>query len=253
MISAIVLTKNNEDHIEKCLRSLSFCREIIIIDDFSNDKTLFKCQTLSKKCRIYQRRLDNNFAAQRNYGLSKVKNKWVLFVDSDEIVSASLKTEIISLLQNKKLDFDGYYLKREDVFLGKKLKHGETGKLYLLRLAKKEKGLWQRPVHEIWQIKGKIGVLKNPLIHYPHNRLEEFLQKINFYSTLNAYYLFSLKQGVCLFGLIGYPTAKFLFNFFYKKGFLDGLPGFIHAVLMSLHSFLTRAKLYLLYYGEKKS
>ena len=147
-ISAVVLTKNEEENIEKCIKSLSFCDEIIIIDDNSTDETISKIRMLNAKCQIYSRDLGGDFASQRNFGLQKANGDWVLFIDADETVSKKLADEIIKQIKVGKAGVNGNYFKREDIFLGKKLKHGETGSVKLLRLAKKDKGTWKRKVHE---------------------------------------------------------------------------------------------------------
>ncbi|MGB9911134.1 MAG: glycosyltransferase family 2 protein [Microgenomates group bacterium] len=265
MISAIVLTKNEEKNILGCLKSLSWCDEIIIIDDFSEDKTIknvrmfecsrknvqmFKYSNVQKgklKVKIYKRGLEGNFAKQRNFGLKKAKGEWVLFIDADEKVSPELKKEIKEAIKKDK--YNGFYFKRWDFFGGRWLKHGEIGEVRLLRLAKKTAGQWKRPVHEVWEVKGKIGEFKNPLWHYPHSTINEFVKKIDFYSTLHAKALKEEGKKASLKKIIFYPLGKFLKNYFFKFGFLDGTPGLIVSLMMSFHSFLAQAKLYFL---EKK-
>ena len=244
MLTAVVLTKNEEKDITACLKSLSFCDEIIVIDDFSSDKTI----KLAKKftSRIIPRKLEDNFASQRNFALTKARGDWILYVDADEIVSSSLKQEITKTIKQNRKTINGYFIKREDVFLGKKMHYGETGNIKMVRLARKDKGRWVRPVHEVWEIRGGIGSLNNPLLHYPHKTISDLLQKINYYSTVNAKYLHSQKTAVRQVDIFLYPTGKFFLNFFIKLGFLDGTAGLIFSLMMSLHSFLTRAKLYFL-------
>ncbi|MCR4264389.1 MAG: hypothetical protein NUV98_06765 [Candidatus Roizmanbacteria bacterium] len=142
---------------------------------------------------------------------------------------------------------DAYYLKRRDVFLGKELKHGESGTNTFIRLAKRNAGEWKRPVHEIWDVAGETGELKTPIDHQAADSLTEFVSKLNDYTTRNAKYL--KKQGVkaSAWDILAYPIGKFIQNYILKRGFLDGQHGFVHAVLMSFHSFSTRSKLYLLW------
>ena len=142
---------------------------------------------------------------------------------------------------------DAYYLKRRDLFLGKELKHGESGSSKFIRLAKRNAGTWKRPVHEVWDVTGEIGELKTPIDHDSARSLTEFVSKLNAYTTRNVEYL--RKQGVksSAWDILAFPTGKFLQNYLLKRGFLDGSHGFVHAVLMSFHSFLTRGKLYLLW------
>jgi Glycosyl transferase family 2. len=129
-----------------------------------------------------------DFAAARNSQLARVKTPWVLFLDSDETVTPELEKEITEILNLKSNIYSAYYLKRQDTFLGRVLKHGETGKAKFVRLAKGDFGQWVRPVHEVWQGKGRVGELEHPLLHNPHESISSFLDKINRYSTIDAQY-----------------------------------------------------------------
>ncbi len=257
MISAVILTKNEEKNITECLKTLQWCDEIIIIDDYSEDGTVKKINNerdrafgerslLSQsEIKIFEHHLNRNFAAQRNFGLEKATGEWILFMDADERVSEQLREEILKQVQNdKQQKFVGFYLKRKDFLFGRGLNHGETGNIKFLRLAEKGSGKWVRAVHETWQVRGKISELENPLLHYPHQTIKEFLEDINFYTDLNAQTFY--QQGVRADSLqiLVYPAAKFVKDYFLKLGFLDGLPGLLSAILMSFHSFLTRAKLW---------
>lgn len=239
MISAIVLTKNEEKNIEACLKTLQWCGEIIVVDDYSEDRTVEIAKRNGAK--VYLHRLGNDFAAQRNFGLSKAIGEWVLFVDADERVTPALREEIA----NGGTNYDGFNLKRQDYFGGRWLRHGETANVKLLRLGKRAAGKWQRKVHEFWDIKDNIGELKNPLLHYPHPNLDDFLGHINFYSTLHAeaFYEHGVKPNP--FWIIVNPLGKFIINWIFKLGFLDGTAGLMMALIMSFHSFLAWSKLYL--------
>ncbi|MFH0863680.1 MAG: glycosyltransferase family 2 protein [Candidatus Gottesmanbacteria bacterium] len=260
MISAVILTKNEEKNIKDCLEAVKWCEEIVIIDDYSEDQTVSTCEMSNVKCQIFQRHLDKDFAAQRNYGLEKARGparhasqgdaggEWVLFLDADERVTEDLKEEILHFVQNDK--YNGFYLKRKDFLFGKRLNHGESGNIKLLRLAKKDSGIWGRSVHETWQIKGLIGELTNPLLHYPHQKISEFLHDINIYTDINAQVFYQQEIKVRFWQIFIYPFGKFIKNYFFKLGILDKTPGFIHAVMMSFHSFLTRAKLWVLWHSS---
>jgi len=251
MISAIVLTRNEEKNIEACLDLLKWCEEIIIVDDYSTYKTINLLK--SSRVKVFRRRLNRDFAAQRNFGLKQARGKWVFFVDADERISPALQAEIQYRISNIEYrNTNGFYLKRKDFFGGRWLRHGETAKVRLLRLAKKGAGEWNGKVHEVYKISGETGELKNPLLHYPHPTMTEFLEQINYYSDLRAEELYS--QGIysSLFQILGYPLAKFLQNWILRLGFLDGPPGFMVAMMMSWHSFLVRSKLYLKWFTMNK-
>lgn len=236
MISVVILTKNEEKNIQRCINNLAWSDEIIIVDDYSTDKTLKKV----KGCRVFKRKLNGDFAGQRNFGLSKAKGNWVLFIDVDEVVTKELGKEILTRI--KYSDKSGFYIRRVDTFLGIELKHGETGSVKLLRLAKRKSGKWKRKVHEYWGVNGETCELTYPLLHYHDQRLTSFIDKINFYSGIHAKENIKNGKRANVWRIILYPTGKFFVNYFLKLGFLDGVSGFIMATMMSFHSFLSWSK-----------
>lgn len=241
MLTAIVLTHNEEKNIKKCLKSLSFCDERIVLDDCSSDDTKKIAEALGAK--VYENKLNDNFSAQRNYGLEKAKNEWVLFLDADEILEENLQKEIEKVVnENKK---NAYFIPRKDFLFGKELKHGDVGRVSFIRLGKKSKGVWKGSIHEVWEFKDGVGRCKSPILHYPHQTITEFLRELNFYSTIRAHELFRKKIRTGTFQIVCFPILKFLYLFLIKLGFLDGMAGIIHAVLMSFYTFLVRGKLFL--------
>ncbi len=249
MISAVILVKNEEKNIVNCLDDLLTFDEIIIVDDYSTDKTseiLKKYEKDHPKIKIFKRKLDNDFSAQREFGISKAKNDWIFFVDADERVSKELSTEIkeIATVNSK---YDGFLIKRIDFMWGRELKHGETGSIELLRVFRKNKGSLKGKVHEVWVTEGYVEKLTNPILHYPHESISEFLGEINFYSDLRAQELYQAGKKTGFLRIIIYPKGKFFLNYILRGGFLDGTAGIVHAGMMSLHSFLVRGKLWLLW------
>jgi len=253
MLSVVILTKNEERNIEECLESVKWGDEIVLVDDCSDDKTLEIVRSEMReagceKIKIFSRSLDGDFARQRNFGLEKAKGDWILFVDADERVSPELRREIESVTSYKSPLVTGFYLKRLDMIWGRELKHGEAGSVKLLRLGRKEAGKWEGKVHERWEIGVKdLGELENPLVHLPHPTMTEFLEEVNFYSTLRAKELYDQGKKTNLLEIICFPLGKFFQNWIFRLGFMDGMPGFAVALLMSFHSFLVRSKLYLLW------
>lgn len=237
-ISAVVLTKNDQDSLKQVLKSLSFCSQILVIDDYSADDTI----SIAKKmgAQVHKRKLNNNLAKQRNFALKKASHDWVLFIDSDELVTEKLKKEIMQVLPDT--NKQGFFIPRKDMFLGKKLKHGEAGNIKLLRLARKDKGSWQRAIHEVWQVDGEIGSLKNPILHNRNISISQFIQRINFYTSIDAQELKKEGKTYSLAQLIFKPIGKFIYNYVILLGFLDGVRGFIFAYIMSLHSIIVRVK-----------
>jgi len=244
MITVIVLAKNEEENLKRCLKSVSWADEILVIDDNSIDKTAEIAGSFGAK--VIKHPLGGDFGQQRNFALSKAKNDWVFFLDADEEVNGELKDEILLAVNEAKQNKIAFYFKRNDFFMGKWLKHGEAGNLKILRLAKKGAGDWKRKVDEIWEIKKETGVFGSPLLHYSHPDLKHFLESINKRSTLNAGVFFEENKKLNFYEWLK-PIGKFIQNYFFRLGFLDGIRGFIFAVLMSFHSFMVRSKLYLLW------
>lgn len=240
MLSAIVLTRNEEKNILLCLKSLTFCDELLVIDDNSTDQTVI----LAKKhgAKVMTHPLSNDFSQQRNFALGKAQGDWVLFVDADEQVDKRLQNDIKKAIQQDKID--GFYLKRRDCLWGKPLFHGESGHREIVRLARKNAGKWEGKVHEVWNVKEPTRSLEHYLLHYPHQSIVEFLSEINYYTSLRAHELFQQGVRVRWWDIILYPKAKFFQNYLLRTGFLDGVRGLIVALLMSLHSFLVRGKLW---------
>jgi glycosyltransferase involved in cell wall biosynthesis len=241
-ITAIILTKNEEKNIKNCLKSLSWCDEIIVVDDNSQDKTVEIAR--KHKAKIFINPLHGDFASQRNFALAKAKSEWVLFIDADEIVPDSLAYEIQNATGSN--NFNGFYIKRTDILWGKQLRYGETGNMKLLRLAKKDSGLWEGKIHEKWNIKNPAGILQNPIRHFPHKTLGEFIKEINFYTDIRAHELNEINVRISFCGIFLYPLGKFMVNYVFKRGFMDKIPGLIFATVMSFHSFLVRGKLWIL-------
>lgn len=248
-ISAVVLTKNEEEQIARCLASLSWCDEIIIIDDSSTDKTI----TIAKKynVKIHNHPLSNNFAQQRNFGLGKASGEWVFFVDADEVVPLSLREEITFRIHSRDV-FDAYSLNRKDFMWEREMQFGESGATRFVRLGKKNSGVWRGNVHEVWHVEGMTGSLKNSLFHYPHQSIEEFISEVNLYTDIRSKELFDRRVPVRISDIVLYPKLKFIYTFFLRAGFLDGIEGFLFAIIMSFHSFLVRAKLWLLWQEKKR-
>lgn len=244
-ISVVILSRNESASITRALNSVSWADEILLFDD-SDDDTIKKAKTLGlgKKLKIFKVVNQHDFASLRNDALLKVSSEWVLFIDADEEVSKELAKEIQEVIS--KNENTAFYIKRRDFFLGTWLKYGETGSIGHIKLGKYDVGKWMRPVHEYWDVKENVGSLSNTLNHYPHPTVAEFLAHIDRWTSLDAKVFFDSGVRSSRWKIICYPLGKFLQNYFLKQGLRDGMPGLIMAMMMSFHSFLTRAKLYML-------
>jgi hypothetical protein len=171
-----------------------------------------------------------DFAKERNSLLKKSKAEWVFFVDSDEKVSPALIKEVNQLTNELSNKYNGYYVFRKNYFLGK-----YNGMDKILRLGRRNAGMWERKVHETWKINGNIGILKNPLVHNTAKNLHEFINKINNYSTLHAEENLKSGKRSNIFKIIFYPMFKFVQSMIIGRGF-------VMSMLQSLHSYLAWSK-----------
>jgi glycosyltransferase involved in cell wall biosynthesis len=245
-ISLVILTKNESENIQNNFGWLKDCpkiNELICIDDFSDDDTIKQIEKLQSKnlsVLFYRRGLDNNFSSQRQFGIEKASNDMILWLDADETPDVKL----IEFINHIDTDQYNYSFNRLDTFLKKELHHGETANQSFLRLFNKKSGQFVGQVHEKW-VSSTPTKPENLIIHHhAHTTLKEFFTKINFYSDIRSHELFSQKISTNVFEIIFYPKAKFIYNYFILGGFLDGTPGIIFALGMSLQSFLSKAKLW---------
>jgi len=241
-ISAIIIAKNEEDKIERAVKSIQFCNEVIVVDDESTDKTRERAEKGGAKVLIHAK--NNDFGAQRNWAMGKAKNEWILFIDADEQVTENLKLQISNLKFQKGVT--AYAIPRRDFFWGHEMRYGETKQARtkgIIRLVKKESGIWAGSVHETFIPSGSVGKLDEFLNHYAHDSLSSFVQDINIYSSLRASELDKIGKKVNPLELIFLPFGKFIYTYFILLGFLDGPSGFVYSFIMSFHSFLVRAKL----------
>lgn len=248
-ISLALLTKNDQKNIEmhfNWLKDIKTIDEIVVVDDFSNDKTISSLKSIidsSQTLKVYKRHLKGNFSQQRQYLISKTKNNWILWLDPDE----QLSTPLISYLLNfsPKANIDSYQFVRQEIFLGHKLNHGQAI-TRVTRLFDKNQGCFRGKVHEIWVSSSGLS-LNLYLYHHSNLTIDQALKKINFYTDIRSGELFDQKITTNIFEIICYPIAKFIQVYIVKLGLLDGIPGIILSLLMSFHSFLVRAKLWHLY------
>lgn len=238
-ITGVIITKNEERNITETISELSFCDEVIVCDNVSTDGTLklarkTKAIVISKKFESY--------SDQRNYALDKATGDWVFFLDADERVSENLQKEIIEFVGNSRKD--ALKFKRDDCFLGQKILHGENATVTLLRLAKRDSGVWKRDVHEYWDVTGTFDTAKYPIKHYSPKNISSYIEKLNNFAKIHSQE--NLKEGKnpSLVFVIFIPFLKFIDDYILKLGFLDGVAGFVIAVSMSLHSFLSWSTMY---------
>jgi (heptosyl)LPS beta-1,4-glucosyltransferase len=237
-ISAVVLTKNEEDRIEKCLQSLQWVDEVVVFDSGSTDKTLEIAKTFDN-VKVFSEPGWGGFGKQRQISKDVATGEWIFMVDADEVIPDTLRDEIKTKLAEGNLN-KAYAIPRKVWVFGKLLKYCWYPD-YVVRLYAKEKSHYKSEdlVHEKVYLNNEVKVKKltNPLLHFTYRDLDHFLEKSNHYTKAWAEKYFKAGKRTNLFQAIWHSTCCFIKNYFVKLGFLDGKYGFLIAVLCAHSTF----------------
>ncbi len=252
-LSVLIIAGNEEKNIKDCLESVKWADEIVLIDSESKDNTVEIAKQYTDK--IFAKKWEG-FAAQRKFGLDKVSHDWVLSIDADERVTEELRNEITELINilpsvvqkdeniNLKPKFDSYLIPRKNYFLGKHITTCNWYPDYQLRFFRKDKAaVTNRKVHEGYFVEGRRGKLKGELIHLTHQSIAGTINKINYYSTLEAEEKVN-KKKVSALGIVLHPAAAFFNHFIVRKGFKDGVHGLMISIIHAMTNMLTYMKIW---------
>ncbi|HSX09867.1 MAG TPA: glycosyltransferase family 2 protein [Candidatus Saccharimonadales bacterium] len=248
-LSAVILTKNSEDMIADCIDSLSFCDEIIVIDDYSTDRTAELAKHLGASVYPYT---SDSFAKRRNLGMQKAKGKWVVYLDVDERVSPDLKDAIQAVLERKKDIYAAYRLRRKNFYLG----NNEWPVLEKLeRLFKKSKfEEWYGDLHESPRVNGDIGDIEEGFIrHYTHRDLTSMLDKTIQWSKIEAELRFNANHPrMSWWRFFRVIITAFYDSYIRQQGYKVGTAGLIESMFQSYSMFITYARLWEMQYNSQK-
>jgi len=239
-VSACIVTFNEEENIEDCLKSVSWADEIIVVDSFSSDATLDIARRYTD--RIYQREW-RGINDQRNFAASKATCDWILSIDADERVTPYLREEIERELSRPDCPYDGFYVRRKNFYLGRWMRFGGWYPEYRLRLFRRGQGRFvgMEP-HDKIVCDGRTKKLKGELLHFSFKSLADQMERSNRYSTIQAQELLRRGCRLVLPRMVLCPIGDFVRAYILKLGFLDGVQGLISAVMLAFHVFLKYAK-----------
>lgn len=232
-ISALVITYNEIGYIERCLESVSFADEIIVIDSYSTDGTYEYLQS-QPNVRVIQNPF-SNFTAQKSFALKHAQNDWILFLDADEVVSPALQREIIATASGN-AEHSAYWFYRTFMFQDKVLRFSgwQTDKNYRLFRKSKARFTDKKIVHETLEVNGTSGILKEKLTHYCYKNYEDYKGKMLTYGRMKAKEDFYKEKHFNYFSYIFKPAWKFVNHYFLRLGILDGKRGLIICYLNAL-------------------
>ncbi|MEK7565652.1 MAG: glycosyltransferase family 2 protein [Patescibacteria group bacterium] len=236
-LSVAIASYNEEKNLARCLESVrQLADEIIVVDEKSSDDTVRIAEKYTDKIFL----VDHIpiFHKHKQMALDKCSREWILQIDCDEELSPELKKEI------KNLDFtaNAYKVPRKNFIFGKWLEHTGWYPDYQIKLVRKNKTHYPcKSVHEDLVVNGEIGTLKSDLLHYHYVSVDQFIDRMNRYTTNDAEFL---NQTVTWSDALKFPLDEFLKRFFYWEGYRDGLHGLVLSLLMALNRLVVFAKLW---------
>lgn len=239
-VSAVIITYNEEQIIEKTLAQLYWCDEIIVVDSYSTDNTVRICSTYG--CKVFSRHFDG-YGSQKQFAIAQAKNDWVLSIDADEVMTDELVQEIVNLSEND-LEHAGFSFRMNMVFLNKEFLYGKESGRYFLRLFNRQKGgVTSEKVHEGIQVTGSVKKLKHIVRHYSYHSVFQYLEKFNRYSTYSADIAFRKGKNKSIAVLLLAFPFNFTKYYLLERNFLNGLKGFYWSAFSTFYHFAKYVKL----------
>ncbi len=238
-LSVVIITLNEEHNIARCIKSLTWADEVIVVDSGSQDRTQNIARELG--ARVLEHKWEG-YGQQKNWAASQCKYPWIFYVDADEETTPALRTEIEIFLTEGK--YQAAAFPRRTWFLGRWIKHGGWYPNILTRLAHRDHSRWTEPaVHESLEVKGSIYQMQEDLLHYTFRDVGDQVSTNIKFAKLGA--KVAKQRGECgsLYRIITKPLAKFLETYLWKRGFLDGVPGFVISINAAHSQFMKYVEL----------
>jgi len=243
-LSLAIITYNEEENIVRLLDSLTdTVDEIIIVDSFSTDRTKEICTLKYPQVKFSEKKF-NGYGEQKNHALTLCCHEWVLFLDADEVPDEDMKRSITEIVSSERTEFNVYKARFNNHLGVHLIRFGGWGNVCRERLFRKKYARYSDDkVHEFLITDQKAGLLEGKLNHYTYKSIHHHVSKINKYSDMMAEKMYERGKKINRFKIIVSPIFEFIKVFIFKRGFLDGFPGFYIAKTMSYYTFLKYIKL----------
>jgi len=240
-ISAILVCFNEEDDIGRCLASVQWCDEIVVVDSFSTDRTVEICRRYTD--RVIQRSWAG-YRDQKAFAHSQATKEWVFLVDSDEEVSAELREEIRNALAAGGAGLAALSVPRLVHYLGRWWRRGGWYPDYDIRIFRRERARWGgTDPHEKILVDGNVHRLRCPLYHYSYRNVADHWKRINHFTSVSAAEQKTAGRPWRRMDILLRPPFRFLRAYLLKRGWLEGFPGYFVAATAAMYVFLKYAKL----------
>ncbi len=223
-LTSIIPTGNEQNNIVEAIQSVRFSDEIMVVDSFSTDDTVKLARPLVDT--ILQREYEHS-ASQKNWAIPQAKHEWILLLDADERVTPELQKEVIRMI-NSNTEYSGFWIRRENYFMGKKVRFSGWQGDKVIRLFKRDECKYEnKHVHAEIRSSGKIGILDHKLLHNTFVSKEAYLKKLDRYAQLQAKDYDKRVKYLTPFHTVIKPIVRFLKHYFLQLGILDGYVGFV--------------------------
>lgn len=236
-ISAVIITFNEEKYIGRCLDSLQrVADEIVVVDSGSTDNTCHICE--GKGCRVIHHDFEG-YVEQKNWAMQQARHDWILSLDGDEMLSEELKKSILAVKEN--LVKEGYYMNRLNNYYGRWIRHSGEYPDRKLRLFDRRYARWEglNPHDHLLLTKGaSTGRLKGDILHYARDTYQEHRAKTEVFGLIGAKALYQRRGPSSWPRIILSPAWRFIWNYFFRLGFLDGREGLFLCYTNARQSYL---------------
>lgn len=239
-VTATLIAKDEGHRIARCLESIRWVDEIVVVlDDRTSDDTAAVVERFGG--RVLMRRF-KGFSDQRQWADEQATGDWILSLDCDEVVPERLTEEIRAELAAPR--FDAYNVPHLDYMFGRWIRHGGWFPQYHTRLYRRGVANWERSIHEKVSVAGRIGTLANPILHFSHGRVENWVNKMAQYTTVEARAMYDAGTGMSVPRILFEPVLYAGYKYFVKQGWRDGMHGLTLSLLLGTYRLVRNLKLW---------
>ena len=243
-LSVVIIARNEEANIRRCLESVKWADEIVVVDQFSVDATADICRQYTPA--VHQRDMIDGFGRQKQFGVDQATHDWILSIDADEWLSEELSEAIQGVLDGGGPEYDGYEVMRRTRYLGHWVKHCGWHVPILRLFDKRRGGFSSRKIHEMIIVDGRVGRLEGDLLHESYRSMRQHVEKLNLFTDLDAEVIDGRGTVLKLSNFWWYfavkPFLLFLRKFVVMGGYRDGVHGFIISLFTGLASTIMHVK-----------